>query len=127
MNLNLLGIEKNGLVKVATEGNITGSAVPAGGANPLAKVLGPDWNSMSVLLNMEQTGYIDSSAIGWIIGTSKQLKAGGGALAVYGVQPAVRQVLDLLKVGKVVPIVDDEAAARQVVGPDAGGTTAHSV
>ena len=115
MNLTLLGIEKEGLVKVATDGNITGSSIPAGGDNPLAKVLGPGWNTMNVLLDMEKTGYIDSSAIGWIIGSSKQVKAGGGSLVVYGVQPGVRQVLDLLKVGRVVPIVEDEAAARQVV------------
>ena len=115
MNLTLQGIEKEGFVKVATDGNITGSSVPAGGDNPLAKVLGPSWTTMNVLLDMEKTAYIDSSAIGWIIGTSKQMKAGGGGLAVYNVQPGVRQVLDLLKVGRVVPIVEDEPAARDVL------------
>ena len=121
MNLTLQGIEKDGLVKVATDGNITSADAPAGGANPLQKVLGPTWNTMSVLMDMEATSYIDSSAIGWLIGTSKQLKAGGGSLVLYGVQPPVRQVLDLLKVGKVVPIVSDEAEARAVTGPSAGG------
>ena len=128
MNLTLLGIEKDGLVKVATEGNITGSSVPAGGDNPLTKVLGPSWNTMHVLMDMSDTAYIDSSAIGWLIATSKQLKAGGGHLVVYGVQPGVRQVLDLLKVGRVVPIVDDEAAGRQVLTAEGGGgTTATTV
>jgi anti-anti-sigma factor len=117
MNLTLQGIEKDGLVKVATEGNITSADTPTAGANPLQKALGPTWNTMRVLMDMTETNYIDSSAIGWLIATSKQLKAGGGALVIFGVQPPVRQVLDLLKVGKVVPLVADESEARAVIAP----------
>lgn len=114
MQITLQGIEKDGVVKVATVGNITSAEVPASGVNPLQQTLGPTWASMRVLMNMEGTSYIDSSAIGWLIKTSKELKADGGALVLYNVQPGVKQVLDLLKVGRVVPITDDEATAREV-------------
>lgn len=119
MKLQLVSIEKNGMVKIATQGNITSADIDATGPNPLEQILGRNWYQSRVLLDMSDTQYIDSSAIGWLIGTSKQLKDGGGALVVYGVQPAVRQVLDLLKVGRVIPLVEDEEAARQVAGPAA--------
>ena len=114
MKLQLLSIEKDGLVKIATQGNITSADIDAAGPNPMQQILGVNWHQSRVLLDMTDTQYIDSSAIGWMIGTSKQLKDGGGTLTVYGVQPAVRQVLDLLKVGRVVSIVEDEEAAVAV-------------
>lgn len=118
MKLQLDSIEKDGVVKIATQGNITSADIDATGPNPMEPILGKNWHQSRVLLDMSNTQYIDSSAIGWLIGTSKQLKDGGGTLVIYGVQPAVRQVLDLLKVGRIVPIVEDEAAAKQVA---AGG------
>ena len=116
MKLQLVSIEKDGLVKIATQGNITSADLDSAGPNPIEQILGKNWQRSRVLLDMGDTQYIDSSAIGWMIGTSKQLKDGGGGLTVYGVQPAVRQVLDLLKVGRVVPIVEDEQAALAVAG-----------
>ena len=114
MKLQLVSIEKEGMVKIATQGNITSADIDAAGPNPMEPILGRNWHQSRVLLDMSETQYIDSSAIGWLIGSSKQLKDGGGTLVVYGVQPAVRQVLDLLKVGRVVPLVEDETAAKQV-------------
>ena len=116
MKLQLVSIERDGMVKVATQGNVTSADIDATGPNPMEQILGKNWYQSRVLLDMTSSQYIDSSAIGWLIGSSKQLKDGGGVLVVYGVQPAVRQVLDLLKVGRVVPIVEDEHAAKQVAG-----------
>lgn len=124
MKLQLVSIERDGMVKIATQGNITSADIDATGPNPLEQILGKNWFQSRVLLDMNDTQYIDSSAIGWLIGTARQLKDGSGSLVVYGIQPAVRQVLDLLKVGRVVPLVEDETAAKQVAG--AGGETSGS-
>lgn len=120
MKLQLVSIERDGLVKIATQGNITSADIDAAGPNPLEKILGKNWSQMRVLLDLNDTQYIDSSAIGWLIGSGKHLREGGGTLVVYGVQPAVRQVLDLLKVGRVVPLVEDEHGAKQVAAGDGG-------
>ncbi len=119
MKLQLVSIEKDGLVKVATAGNITAADIDPAGNNPLQGTIGQNWMQSRVMLDMGETQYIDSSAVGWLIGTSKQIKDASGAFVVYNVQPAVRQVLDLLKVGRVVPIVQDESAAKQVAAGDA--------
>jgi anti-anti-sigma factor len=112
MKLTLLSIEKDGTIRVATEGNITTTDFESGGKNPLEKTVGATWFSTKVLLNMEKTDYIDSSAIGWLISCHKSFKDGGGTLIVHSVQPSVKQILDVLKIGRVVPIAKDEADAR---------------
>ena len=116
MKLSLVSIEKEGFIRVATEGNITGTDFQSGdNKNPLEQLLGMTWSNNKVLLNMERTQYIDSTAIGWLISCHKEFKAHGGTFVVHSVQPQVRQVLDLLKIGKVVPILENEAAARAYV------------
>ncbi len=124
MKLQLVSIERDGMVKIATQGNITSADIDASAPNAFEQVLGQNWHQMRVLLDMNATQYIDSSAIGWLIGSAKQLKEGGGSLIVYGVQPSVRQVLDLLKVGRVVPLVEDESAAKQVASAGGAGGNA---
>ena len=112
MKLSMQSIEKDGFVKLAADGSITAADLDQQTANPVASALGPNWATFRVLLDMGNVSYIDSSAIGWLIGVQKEFKQHGGGFAVYGVQPGVRQVLELLKVGKVVPLADTEAAAR---------------
>src|SRR2546421_7257793 len=103
MKLTLVSIEKDGIVRVAADGNITAADFDASGKNPLETLLGITWFTNKVLLDMSKTDYIDSSAIGWLIGCHKSFKDGGGTLVVHHVQPSVRQILDVLKIGKVVP------------------------
>lgn len=117
MKLSLVAIDKEGFIRVATDGNLTSTALngDSSGFSLMENTLGKNWASNRVLLDMSRTNYIDSTAVGWLISCNKQFKANGGQLVVHSVQPAVRQVLDLLKIGKVVPIVDDETAARAFV------------
>ena len=117
MKLSLVAIDKEGFIRVATDGNITSAAFngdPTGKAL-MEGALGATWSANKVIMDFSKTNYIDSTAIGWLISANKQFKTNGGQLVIHSVQPAVRQVLDLLKIGKVVPIVDDEAAARALV------------
>lgn len=113
--LTLQSIDKDGVVRLASEGDITSAQVRAGERNPFESLLGVTWFSNRVLLDFSQTGYIDSAAIGWLISSSKDFKKGGGLLALHSVGARVRQLLDMLRVGKIVPMLPDEAAARQFV------------
>lgn len=116
MKIALGGIERDGYVKLVIEGSITATDFPPDGKNPIEGLLGPSWKTFRVLLDFGHVPYIDSSAIGWLIATSKSFKEGGGGLAVYRIQPSVKQVLDLLKVGKVVPLCETEQEARTAAG-----------
>ena len=112
MKLTLVSIEKQGLIRVAAEENVTSTDFDADGSNPLAKLLGATWSSNKVLLDFSRVSYIDSSAVGWLITCHRAFKEAGGTLVVHSVQPSVRQILDVLKIGKVVPLSENEEAAR---------------
>lgn len=114
MKLTLLSIEKDGIIRVASEGPILAGDFDPSGKNPLEGLLGVTWSTMKVLLSFEKTDYVDSSAVGWLIGSQKAFKESGGALIVHSIQPSVKQIFDLLKIGKVLPLVSDEAEAREL-------------
>lgn len=109
--LQLVSIDRDGIIRVAAEGPITFDSVLAD-KNPLQLLLGETWSSNRVILNLDKTNFVDSAAIGWLISTHKEFKAAGGTLVVHSVRSNVRQVLDLLKVGKIVNITEDEKTAR---------------
>jgi len=114
MNLKLLSIEKDGIIRVASEGPILAGDFDPMGKNPLEKILGATWSTMKVLLDFSKTDYVDSSAVGWLIGTQKAFRQAGGAIVVHSIPPSVRQIFDLLKIGRVVPLVSDESEAREL-------------
>ena len=64
---------------------------------------------------MKETTYIDSSAIGWLIGSNKGFKQQGGSLVIHDVPSSIKQMLDLLHVGKVIQIAPTAAQAREMV------------
>ena len=113
MAFSINSIDKDGVVRVAAAGNLTWREVQNDGKSPLATLLGANWAQMRILLDMSQVGYIDSATVGWLIETQKAVKAAEGRLVIHDVQPAVQQVFDLLRVGRVIPMVRDESAARE--------------
>lgn len=115
MKLSMVSIEKDGIIRVRTEGNITACDLDPTGPNPFEKLLGTNWASNRVLLDFSRTDYIDSSAVGWLISSHKAFREKQGMLIVHSIQPQVRQILDVLKIGKVVPLVDDENTARAML------------
>lgn len=113
--LSLVSVEKDGCIRVASRGSITAADAPLGGKNPLEALLGGNWSGNRVLLDLGKSDLIDSTAIAWLIASAKRFRADGGALAVHSVVPRARQMLDLLKIGRVVPMFGDEGGARKFI------------
>ena len=111
--LFLVSIDKDGCIRVASSGNLTAGNINLSQKNPLESVLGATWSGNRVILDLSKTDFMDSTAIAWLIATTKQFGAAGGSIAIHSVAPRARQMLDILKIGKVIPIVANEAAARQ--------------
>ena len=125
MKLNVVSIQ-NELVRVQAEGVITCQDFTANGKNPFEGVLGSRWAAHRVLVDMRAVPFLDSSAIGWFMTSRREFERGGGLVVLHSIQPRVRQVLDLLRVGKALPLVDDEAAALTVVSAAAAGLQVQS-
>jgi anti-anti-sigma factor len=119
--LNLVSIDRDGCVRLASNGPITANgAIAANGThflskNPLETLLGVTWFSNRVIVDFSRTDFIDSAAIGWLIGTAREFRVRGGRFAIHSVTPRVRQMLNILKIGQLVPLLTDEEAARRFV------------
>lgn len=115
MKLTVISTEPDAPIHVRAEGSITGADLSLDGKDPLEILLGPHWKCRPVMLNLGAVTYIDSSAIGWLIDAQRAVRSGGGAFVVHSAPTNIRQILDVLKVGKVVPLADTESDARALV------------
>lgn len=113
--ITLTSQETSGVALLAAEGEATARDFPVGNSIHFDNLLGPKWDSTLVVLDMDRVNYIDSSAIGWLLSIHKSFRAGGGKIALYNVQPQVRQILELLKIDRVIAIKPDLDAARLAV------------
>lgn len=121
MKLTLLSIEKAGYVKLQAEGDITcADFLDAKGKNPFEAILGTSWASNNLVLSLEKTLFIDSSAIGWLIDSLRQTRAAGGRLVLHSASPRVRDLFDLLHMRAALNLKDDESEARQYLTAEAG-------
>ncbi len=92
MRLTLDIPDDAGFIRVKCVGQISQSRFPGLG-DPLADLLGPEGFSRKVRLDLERVDYVDSSGIGWLVGSHKRFRDGGGQLVLSRVPPVVDQVL----------------------------------
>ena len=113
--LNLVSIDRDGCVRVASNGPIASNGAHFLSKNPLETLLGVTWFSNRVVVDFSKTDFIDSAAIGWLIGTAREFRVRGGRFAIHSATPRVLQMLNILKIGQLVPLLADEQAARRFV------------
>ncbi|MBK8190208.1 MAG: STAS domain-containing protein [Vampirovibrionales bacterium] len=64
-----------------------------------------------IILNLAQVTFIESSGLGSLVSAFKYCESHGGALGFCGIQPQVRQLLDLTKLSRVLKLFADEQDA----------------
>lgn len=113
MSVKVLSIEDDGIALLACEGELDGLQMNEGDTADLQKLLGADWASRRVVLDMSGASYMDSAAIGWLLSLHKKLNDAGGRLVVCGVQLSIKRVIELMRIDRVVTLVDqrDDAVA----------------
>ena len=112
MNLDLNHSPSGDLV-IALHGEFDalGTAAVRAGLERVATAEGPSL----VVLDLSQVTFIDSSGVGAIVYLFKRLKALGRALELTGVHGQVRELLELLRVHKALPVnfLDHDALAAK--------------
>jgi anti-anti-sigma factor len=117
MKLQLISIEKDGYCRLACDGSVTVADFSVDAPDPFETLLGANWASNRIVLDFSRVTYIDSSAIGWLIGAQKKVREAGGRLLVHSAQAGVRQMFELLQLQSILRLVDSEAeAVRNVLG-----------
>ena len=117
MKLTVLPSE-DGVTRVRTEGDITLYEVQ-GCPNPLPDVLGPDCFRGKVLLSLEQSCFIDSAGVGWLVLAHKKFSEAGGLLVVHSLPPMVHHTFELLQIPTILHVAADEQSALRVVCAEA--------
>lgn len=115
MNLILVEAAPDGVAHLAIEGALTAVDLVGDGRDPLADLVGEDWPTRKILLDLSNANYLDSSAIGWLLTCARQLRDGGGQLALHSIPPTIRQIFDVLRISSVLPIADGEAEAVELM------------
>ena len=70
-----------------------------------------------VVLDLSGSGFVDSTALGVIVGAGRRLREAGGRLALVCPVAEVRSTVELVGVDRVVPVYDDvERALEHLVG-----------
>jgi len=92
MRLTLQPADDSGLVRIRVVGQISQSKF-GGTTDPLIELLGPDGLRCVIQLDLEQVEYVDSSGIGWLVGSHRRCNEAGGKLVLCRIPPIVEQGL----------------------------------
>lgn len=66
-----------------------------------------------IIVNMERTTMVDSSGVGALVLSLKQIKKAGGRFVLAALQPAVRRAFHLMNLYQVFEIFETEELARK--------------
>lgn len=67
--------------------------------------------SPRVVINLAQVPYMDSSAIAVLVELLQKVRKAGGRIYLTNLQPRVKGLLEIARLGAIFSIVDDEADA----------------
>lgn len=113
--------QAEGLCFLTLAGKISQTAV-ASQADELSRLLGVSNLNQQILVSLQQTDYIDSSGIGWLLATDKMIRDCGGRLVLHSVPLDIQHVFGLMKLNKVLNITKDKAHATSfATGQNHGG------
>lgn len=72
-------------------------------------------NPKSIIFDMKNVNFMDSSGIGVIIGRYKQIMTSGGMAAMINVKPQIMRVYDICGLKKIIPIYETEKHAVESI------------
>jgi anti-anti-sigma factor len=110
MKLSLVS-EEAGLCRLQTEGEIRLGEKPRD-PQLIESLLGPECYGRKILLDLQNTPYIDSSGVSWLVNFHKFCHDAGGILVVHSVPSSIMAILKLLHIDRYLNLVEDEQAAR---------------
>ena len=105
--------EEAGICRIQTEGEIRFSE-QSRDPDQVEVLLGPDCYRRKILLDLQNTPYIDSSGVSWLVNFHKHCQESCGILVLHSVPPSIMAILKLLHMDRYLHIVEDEPAARAV-------------
>jgi len=92
--------------------SVPGPRLDASNVKTIKDKIGPVIGSTSKLvIDLSAVRFMDSSGLGAILGTLRQLSARGGQMKIFGLSTAVRSLFELVRMHKVVDIYNTREEA----------------
>jgi anti-anti-sigma factor len=110
MKLSLRKVE-GGISYLQTEGEIRLSD-QLRDSKVIQGLLGEDCFSKKILLDLENTPYMDSSGVSWLVSFHKHCREAGGILVLHSIPPSIMSILKLLHMDRYLNLVEDVQAAE---------------
>jgi anti-anti-sigma factor len=85
------------------------------GSDTIADVLGSRGYARHVLLSLQETEFIDSSGLSWLVVRHKRFCEAGGKLVVHSVPPSVSQILMMMRLELVLNLAENESTALELI------------
>jgi hypothetical protein len=101
--------EVDGVARLQALGRIV--AFGPADLDPFVAALGRDAYRLPVTLCLARTAVLDSAAIGCLLSSHRKFKLHGGKLVLHSLRPHLLNELKILRVDRVLHLVEDEEAA----------------
>lgn len=72
-------------------------------------------NPKSIIFDMKNVNFMDSSGIGVIIGRYKLIMTNGGIAAMVNVRPQIKRVYEICGLKKIIPVYENEKQALESI------------
>ena len=77
--------------------------------------LGPEAYTRKVLLDMQDSEFLDSSGVSWLLVSHKRFREKGGKIVLHSIPPLVGNVLKVLRMNQIFSMAENEQAALKLV------------
>ena len=81
----------------------------------MGDLLGSRGYARKVSLSLEETNFIDSSGLSWLIVCHKRFCQAGGKLVLHSITPTIMQLLSLMGLDRALHVAEDETAALELL------------
>ena len=105
------------VLRMGLKGRVTQKELPTD-KDLFAAEIGASIYSRRVLLDMQESEFLDSSGVSWLLSAHKRFEEQGGKLAMHSMQPVVSNVLKVLRMDQILAIAENDKAALKLVKGD---------
>lgn len=101
-------------LRMRLKGRVTQKELPTH-EDLFVEQIGPNAYHRRVLLDMQESEFLDSSGVSWLLVAHKKFRDQGGRLVLHSLPPLVSNVLKVLRMNQILTLAETEQAALKVV------------
>lgn len=111
--MNITHTRQDALALVRVEGRLDAAAAPAA-EKQLADLVAA--GARAVALDGSALEYISSAGLRVLLSLTKKIKAAGGRIALGGLQPQVKEIIEIAGFSSIMPVFSTAEEARRACG-----------